>query len=130
MASRARDDRHSAHAGPRMTIFRASGAHVPKQAVLRVPKDRHFRLDLNEMATIPVCADGNQFRRSGLERHLTAGFSAYSTPECDGPTIMTRNESKMTLTISRRALTRAAAWMLAPVEIGRASCRERVCQYV
>src|SRR3546814_10976090 len=28
---------------------------------------------------------------------------------------MTRNESKMTLTISRRALTRAAAWMLAPV---------------
>src|SRR3546814_14771214 len=85
MASRARDDRHSAHAGPRMTFFRASGAHVPKQAVLRVPKDRHFRLDLNEMATIPVCADGNQFRRSGLERHLTAGFSAYSTPECDGP---------------------------------------------
>src|SRR3546814_8561667 len=46
---------------------------------------------------------------------LNSQFSAYSTPACDGRAIMTRNESKMTLTISRRALIRTAAWALAPL---------------
>src|SRR3546814_17803063 len=59
--------------------------------------------------------------RNGAERKLptdiwlNSQFSAYSTPACDGRAIMTRNESKMTLTISRRALIRTAAWALAPL---------------
>src|SRR3546814_17129427 len=59
--------------------------------------------------------------RNGAERKLptdiwlNSQFSAYSTPACDGRAIMTRNESKMTLTLSRRALIRTAAWALAPL---------------
>src|SRR3546814_7493540 len=59
--------------------------------------------------------------RNGAERKLptdiwlNSQFSAYSTPACDGRAIMTRNERKMTLTISRRALIHTAAWALAPL---------------
>src|SRR3546814_17668586 len=65
--------------------------------------------------------------RNGAERKLptdiwlNSQFSAYSTPACDGRAIMTRNESKMTLTIYRRALIRTAAWPLAPLAASMAA---------